>query len=1007
MSDDVERPILGCHPCSERLPIVLSGPHIKPVIQVPASIAQYLRDYQRDGVRFLYQRFRDGEGGILADEMGLGKTIQAIAFMSAVLQMKGTKEDMLRHCPDYIRFDSAPNVEVPSVSPVLIVCPASLVENWFDELTTWGYFKVFKMTSGNKSNLVTRARQNQYDVLIVSFEAARLSIELLNTVDWTCIFVDEVHRIKDSNAKLTKALNSLRCRLRYGLTGTPFQNNLKEVYCLLKWSNPQVVDDHSPDLISKLMEKGCRSSATKKETTDSIKARRRFREMLKRLTLRRTKEIIQKHLPSKTDQVVFCEPTAIQRSIYRKIIQSCDIKNFLNERKSKVGKEQQQNVLIILNIMQKTANHPGLLTFGSSKETNKVSHKICYKALMQLPNLENVPQTQWNDILSDETMSGKMIVLSNLLPELLEQKDKILIFSYSRKVLDLIQKHIVKERYTYCRLDGSTPLNVRCAMVRSYNMSPDPAIFLISTKAGGVGLNITGANVVIIFDPSWNPACDLQAQDRAYRLGQKRDVRIFRLLTTSTIEEFVYLRQVYKQQLSSCSMTDKNVRRYFDGIQGDPKYYGELFGVKNLFTFRESDRSLTEELLNKQQKMEAKLLQKLVGKSGREIPNILISECPLIENKGGIISGKSGLGEMCEELFGASDYDEMFETYTHEEVLENKYDEETRCKDMNNFLRETGAVRNLLEHKDIVGPSVVEDFISICALRDVKKQKKYHLPAFDCSIGTQESVTDINEETVTFSNMKMKFYKIAQQESLTPQQLALKVMSLSKDEKCALLNKYQKRQQPLVEELGCSSKRFRLPSDSSLRIQKSVLHCQQEVSSCSTGSPLTSIQEKNCAETIAPQKEGAYSHNLNISKEATVLMDGLFFNKNSNPTDTMCFAKTALSGHCLTEKELSNSSCSPKVIDQKTGCPEPSHCTPSVVDQKTGCSVSALSMLDSLFFSSKKRNVNPPKNCMSSKVLKSISTDLKPAPFSSGVHSILNNSLVGDICKEIIPKNSD
>ncbi|XP_052124921.1 DNA excision repair protein ERCC-6-like 2 isoform X2 [Frankliniella occidentalis] len=893
MDDDLERPCLSCHPCSEKLPIVLSSSEdSKAIIQVPASISQYLRDYQRDGVRFLYQKFKDGEGGILADDMGLGKTIQAIAFIAAVLLMKGTKEDKLRHCSDYVRLDSAPGVEVPSLNPVLIICPASLIENWHEELTTWAYFKCFKMTAHNRSDLLTRAKLKQYDVLLVSHDTARLSIDYLNCVDWTCVIVDEVHRIKDSHSQLTMALQSLRCKLRYGLTGTPFQNNLKEVYCLLKWSNPQSVKEFDTNTISRLMEKGFRNSATKRETTDSLRARSRFREVRNKSILRRTKEILAKHLPSKTDQVVFCEPTEIQRNIYQMITKSPFIQNFLHGWNIKAGREQNRLIFQFLTLLQKTANHVGLLASGLSRETNKTSYEICCEALKKFANLENVPQKKWIDALSDNTMSGKMLVLSKLLPQFLEKNDKVLIFSSSLKLLDLIQKHIVKERYTHCRLDGSTPADDRCAMVRAFNTSPDQAIFLVSTKAGGVGLNITGANVVIIFDPSWNPASDLQAQDRAYRLGQQRDVRVYRLLTISTIEEFVYWRQVYKQQRGSGLLTEKNVRRYFDSIQGDPKYNGELFGLKNLFSFCENDRSLTEEILTKQQEQEERLLRKLQGKFGEEIPNAFISECPIAASKSGTLCGKSGLSDLCEEDLGVGDYDKFVDTALNEELL--KEDEVTNIN---------------TKLKDIVGPSVVEDFVSDCAVRDVlEKRKNSHLPAFDCFIETQETITETAATTSTAN--RIKFNKIAEKEFLTPYQLALKIMSFTKEEKSTFSQRYaksQKRHQPVVGDRMSARKRFRVPlSTTDLLVPDGSRNTSNSPVNKTVSSFLSnpskedkmSLENKTVScclgnvdsEATAPPENKIISSNLpSVNEEAITFVEGLFrSNKPSGQGASFC-----------------------------------------------------------------------------------------------------------------------
>ncbi|KAE8752601.1 hypothetical protein FOCC_FOCC000723 [Frankliniella occidentalis] len=1036
MDDDLERPCLSCHPCSEKLPIVLSSSEdSKAIIQVPASISQYLRDYQRDGVRFLYQKFKDGEGGILADDMGLGKTIQAIAFIAAVLLMKdlrivlsskyssaqifgfsigyiaGTKEDKLRHCSDYVRLDSAPGVEVPSLNPVLIICPASLIENWHEELTTWAYFKCFKMTAHNRSDLLTRAKLKQYDVLLVSHDTARLSIDYLNCVDWTCVIVDEVHRIKDSHSQLTMALQSLRCKLRYGLTGTPFQNNLKEVYCLLKWSNPQSVKEFDTNTISRLMEKGFRNSATKRETTDSLRARSRFREVRNKSILRRTKEILAKHLPSKTDQVVFCEPTEIQRNIYQMITKSPFIQNFLHGWNIKAGREQNRLIFQFLTLLQKTANHVGLLASGLSRETNKTSYEICCEALKKFANLENVPQKKWIDALSDNTMSGKMLVLSKLLPQFLEKNDKVLIFSSSLKLLDLIQKHIVKERYTHCRLDGSTPADDRCAMVRAFNTSPDQAIFLVSTKAGGVGLNITGANVVIIFDPSWNPASDLQAQDR---LGQQRDVRVYRLLTISTIEEFVYWRQVYKQQRGSGLLTEKNVRRYFDSIQGDPKYNGELFGLKNLFSFCENDRSLTEEILTKQQEQEERLLRKLQGKFGEEIPNAFISECPIAART---LCGKSGLSDLCEEDLGVGDYDKFVDTALNEELL--KEDEVTN---INTKLKETGVVRHVLEHQDIVGPSVVEDFVSDCAVRDVlEKRKNSHLPAFDCFIETQETITETAATTSTAN--RIKFNKIAEKEFLTPYQLALKIMSFTKEEKSTFSQRYaksQKRHQPVVGDRMSARKRFRVPlSTTDLLVPDGSRNTSNSPVNKTVSSFLSnpskedkmSLENKTVScclgnvdsEATAPPENKIISSNLpSVNEEAITFVEEVISPlgkghpsvKNAHVVPTPCTSISNSSGEDRSNKPSGHGHPSVKNA-HVVPTPCTSNSNSSGEDRSNKPSGHGHpSVKNAHVVPTPCRGRNPsPKKSESSK-------SFPPAPFSSGTHSILNNSLLKDIYNE-------
>ena len=183
-----------------------------------------------------------------------------------------------------------------------------------------------------------------------------------------------------------------------------------------------------------------------------------------------------------------------------------------------------------------------------------------------------------------------------------EEPAKVLLFSYSTALLDILEPFAQSLAYNYLRLDGKTRTESRQDLVERFNSDPDVFLFLISTKAGGVGLNITGANVVIVFDPSWNPSNDLQAQDRAYRIGQRRDVRVYRLITAGSIEENVYLRQVYKQQMSKNAVDGEKATRYFNAVLRHRK--GELFGINNMFAVREGKSCLTNGILKRKEAVE-------------------------------------------------------------------------------------------------------------------------------------------------------------------------------------------------------------------------------------------------------------------------------------------------------------------------------------------------------------------------------------------------------------------
>jgi len=197
-------------------------------------------------------------------------------------------------------------------------------------------------------------------------------------------------------------------------------------------------------------------------------------------------------------------------------------------------------------------------------------------------------------------------VLKKLLAFWYENQDKVLIFSYSVKLLTMLHHLLGTSSYNVAYLDGHLSLDARQEVVDSFNSDPTIFIFLISTRAGGVGLNITSANKVVIFDPSWNPSHDLQAQDRSYRIGQTRDVEVYRLICAGTIEEIVYARQIYKQQQSNIGYQASFERRYFRGVQNDPSRRGELFGVTNLFSFKQDDVVLRD-IINKTNVAETKI----------------------------------------------------------------------------------------------------------------------------------------------------------------------------------------------------------------------------------------------------------------------------------------------------------------------------------------------------------------------------------------------------------------
>jgi superfamily II DNA/RNA helicase len=352
-------------------------------------------------------------------------------------------------------------------------------------------------------------------------------------------------------------------------------------------------------------------------------AKKLVQNLLPEFFLRRMKTLIAHQLPKKSDKVVFCPLTDIQRDAYQNFLESpqvtlinsssepCDCdsgrkRGWCCYRTLPDGRSWNAVVFPSIMTLQKISNHLTLLIPSASDPNDKQSSEL--KALQTC-----VPE-DWEELyrnrdsmlnLANPKFCGKWKILSKLLRFWHENGDKVLVFSHSVRLLRILQHLFHNTSYNVSFLDGSLSYEDRQKVVDDFNTDPAQFVFLISTKAGGVGLNITSANKVVIFDPHWNPSYDLQAQDRAYRIGQVRDVDVFRLVSAGTIEEIVYARQIYKQQQANIGYNASNERRYFKGVQQDSNRKGEIFGLSNLFSYH-ADQVVLREIVNKTNIAEAK-----------------------------------------------------------------------------------------------------------------------------------------------------------------------------------------------------------------------------------------------------------------------------------------------------------------------------------------------------------------------------------------------------------------
>ncbi|CAE6398867.1 unnamed protein product [Rhizoctonia solani] len=594
-------------------PLLLQSPIHGHNVQVPASINRHLRDYQRDGVRFFHQRWAEGRGGLIGDDMGLGKTIQTIAFLSAAFQKSGTSSDATRR-HDRVRALQNEGLGRSDLPPAnkkwptcLVVCPKTVVGNWVKELDTWGYFE-YAIYGGDKferEDCLKDFVMGRLDLVITAFDTARMYIDHLSGLAWSIVIVDEVHRCKNPASGTTIALNRFECRARFGLTGTAIQNGYKELWTLLDWCSPGRVGSQSQwkNAISVPLAEGQAHRATQAQVSKArLLADRLVNNLLPHFFLRRTKALIADQMPRKFDQVVFCPLAKTQLEVYKRFLDAPDVQ--LMVRKDELcdcGSEEKRGhcchthnaqgvhwkdlVLKYMNLFVEISNHVILIFPGFKGETDEQRARRREYVKVAFPG-QVVRQA---DMMYGDELCGKWQVLSQLLDTWKAEGDnKVLIFSKSVKVLEMLEGQLQRKNFNFCYMDGKTRQEDRMRSLDKFNDDPAVFVFLISTLVGGTGLNMTSANKVVIFDPNWNPAHDLQAMDRAYRFGQKRDVNVYRLLGAGALEELIYARQIYKQQQMQIGYEASVQTRYFKGVQGSKSHQGELFGLKNIFKLHET-----------------------------------------------------------------------------------------------------------------------------------------------------------------------------------------------------------------------------------------------------------------------------------------------------------------------------------------------------------------------------------------------------------------------------------
>lgn len=539
-----------------------------PVVIDP-RLAKVLRPHQIEGVKFLYRATTGlidpkANGCIMADEMGLGKTLQCIALMWTLLKQ-------------------SPDAGKSTIQKCVIACPSSLVRNWANELVKWlgkdavnpfaidGKATKEELTQQLRQWSIANGRAVTRPVLIVSYETLRLNCEELRNTPIGLLLCDEGHRLKNGESQTFTALNGLNVQKRVILSGTPIQNDLSEYFSLLNFANPDYLGTRN-EFRKKYELPILRGRDAAGTDTDRKKGDECLKELLtlvNKFIIRRTNDILSKYLPVKYEHVVFCNLAPFQTDLYNHFIRSPDIKLLLR------GKGSQP--LKAIGMLKKLCNHPDLLDLP----TDLPGCEEFYPA-------DFVPKdARGRDRDVKPWYSGKMLVLDRMLARIRQDtNDKIVLISNYTQTLDVFDKLCRSRGYGCLRLDGTMNVNKRQKLVDKFN---DPEgqefVFLLSSKAGGCGLNLIGANRLVLFDPDWNPAADQQALARVWRDGQKKDCFVYRFIATGTIEEKIFQRQSHKQSLSSCVVDSaEDVERHFS-----------LDSLRELFQYRPGTTSDTHD----------------------------------------------------------------------------------------------------------------------------------------------------------------------------------------------------------------------------------------------------------------------------------------------------------------------------------------------------------------------------------------------------------------------------
>ncbi|KAL7269794.1 TATA-binding protein-associated factor mot1 [Rhizina undulata] len=519
--------------------------------QLPVAIKAELRSYQQEGVNWLAFLNKYHLHGILCDDMGLGKTLQTICIIAS---------DHHLRAEEFARTKSPEKRRLPS----LIVCPPTLSGHWQQEISTYAPFLTAMCYIGNPAERArVRAQLGSTDIVITSYDICRNDIENIGNYNWNYCVLDEGHIIKNSKAKLTQAVKKVVANHRLILSGTPIQNNVLELWSLFDFLMPGFLGTEKVflDRFAKPIAASRNSKSNSKEQEAGALAIEALHKQVLPFLLRRLKEEVLDDLPPKIIQNYYCDLSDLQKRMYDDFAKK-QSKTIADQVTTEGDKQAKQHIFQALQYMRKLCNSPALVLNDRHPQFEAINRQLARDKSKIRDPIHAPKLNALRDLLVDcgigteNTGGGELPAEANAISQ-----HRALIFCQLKEMLDIVENDVLKKllpSVTYMRMDGSTEARKRQDIVTKFNGDPSIDVLLLTTHVGGLGLNLTGADTVIFVEHDWNPQKDMQAMDRAHRIGQKKVVNVYRLVTRGTLEEKIMSLQRFKLDVASTVVNQQN-----------------------------------------------------------------------------------------------------------------------------------------------------------------------------------------------------------------------------------------------------------------------------------------------------------------------------------------------------------------------------------------------------------------------------------------------------------------